>query len=113
MEWMVRTDPSHLNLVELLLMAKIRRSPVEVGSLSHYLQGFSIIRVAGSSCARPGPGKEVWHGPMQVLTHLLTGMILQFLNPNQIPTSGRPFARHSGSKKECASRLLMKAHHAF
>ena len=24
----------------LLLMAEIRRSPVEVGSLSHYLQGF-------------------------------------------------------------------------
>ena len=26
---------------ELLLMAEIRRSPVEVGSLSHYLQGFN------------------------------------------------------------------------
>ena len=24
----------------ILLMAEIRRSPVEVGSLSHYLQGF-------------------------------------------------------------------------
>ena len=24
-------------------MAEIRRSPVEVGSLSHYLQGFSTI----------------------------------------------------------------------
>ena len=27
----------------VLLMAEIRRSPVEVGSLSHYLQGFSTI----------------------------------------------------------------------
>ena len=27
----------------ILLMAEIRRSPVEVGSLSHYLQGFSTI----------------------------------------------------------------------
>ena len=30
-------------LTILLLMAEIRRSPVEVGSLSHYLQGFSTI----------------------------------------------------------------------
>ena len=27
----------------ILLMAEIRRAPVEVGSLSHYLQGFSTI----------------------------------------------------------------------
>ena len=27
----------------ILLMAEIRRSPVEAGSLSHYLQGFSTI----------------------------------------------------------------------
>ena len=27
----------------LLLMEEIRRSPVEVGRLSHYLQGFSTI----------------------------------------------------------------------
>ena len=29
--------------VVVLLMAEIRRSPVEVGSLSHHLQGFSTI----------------------------------------------------------------------
>ena len=31
------------NLCLILLMAEIRRSPVEVGSFSHYLQGFSTI----------------------------------------------------------------------
>ena len=30
----------------LLLMEKIRRSPVEVGSLSHYLQGFLHPRIS-------------------------------------------------------------------
>ncbi len=31
------------SVILLLLMEEIRRSPVEVGSLSHYLQGFSTI----------------------------------------------------------------------
>ena len=43
--WKVRSgffceSPEFLNLQKRLLMAEIRRSPVEVGSLSNYLQGF-------------------------------------------------------------------------
>ena len=38
----------------LLLMEEIRRSPVEVGSLSHYLQGFSTIQsVVGLGISEP------------------------------------------------------------
>ena len=33
---------SSVYILEILLMAEIRRLPVEVGSLSHYLQGFII-----------------------------------------------------------------------
>ena len=29
------------------LMGEIRRSPVEVGSLSHYLQGFIVLYIPG------------------------------------------------------------------
>ena len=37
------TPPDVMNIM-LLLMEELRRSPVEVGSLSHYLQGFSTIQ---------------------------------------------------------------------
>ena len=38
-------------------MAEIRRSPVEVGSLSHYLQGFSTIP---GGCLGFQPSTVVW-----------------------------------------------------
>ena len=63
----------HLHVI--LLMAEIRRSPVEVGSLSHYLWGFSTIpggclgfqpstSINSISCQKP---REIskWHPPKQ------------------------------------------------
>ena len=41
--WVSMLDFWGVNTLILLLMAEILRSPVEVGSLSHYLQGFSTI----------------------------------------------------------------------
>ena len=43
-----------------LLMAKIRRSPVEVGSLSHYLQGLYIPGGAGLLPSTVGSTLEIW-----------------------------------------------------
>ena len=59
----------------LLLMEEIRRSPVEVGSLSHYLQGFSTIQsVVGLGISEPSTV-----GPYNYIEHPLSEGNCRFL----------------------------------
>ena len=50
----------------ILLMAEIRRSPVEVGSLCHYLRGFSTIQTV------VGNGISAINSTVQILGGLLS-----------------------------------------